>query len=73
MKRIILLGVVLMSSACAQLLGVKSYKSGPSGTEIAFTTGVDFGVGLNGIDRVNNQRGISPSEYSTAKAVEAKY
>lgn len=62
--RIVVLAVVvaIMLSGCAipALLGVKSYQSGD--TRIEFITGVDVGLGMNGIDAVNNTRGITPSE-----------
>jgi hypothetical protein len=52
--------VVLSGCAIPALLGVKSYQSGD--TRIEFITGVDVGLGMNGIDAVNNTRGITPSE-----------
>lgn len=60
MKKIILTGIVVsLLSGCAvpAILGVKSYQSGD--TKIDFITGMDFGFGMNGIDTVNNNRGIS--------------
>lgn len=49
-------------SGCAipLLLGVKEYptEDGP----IRFITGADIMVGLNGVDAVENKRGISPKE-----------
>lgn len=63
MRRVIfaVCSVVVVSalSGCAvpAILGVKSYQSGD--TKIEFITGVDFGFGMNGVDTVNNNRGIS--------------
>jgi hypothetical protein len=60
MKKIILIVIsVSLFSGCAipALLGVKSYQSGD--TKIDFITGMDVGFGMNGIDTVNNNRGIS--------------
>jgi hypothetical protein len=60
MKKIILTVIsVSFLSGCAvpALLGVKSYQSGD--TRIDFITGMDVGIGMNGIDTVNNNRGIS--------------
>lgn len=61
----ILIGAVLWAviisslTGCASaLLGVKSYQSGD--TRIDFITGADFSFGANGIDSVDNNRGISP-------------
>lgn len=48
--------LILNAIGCAPLLGLKSYQSGD--TRIEFITGADFSVGLNGIDTVNNNRGI---------------
>lgn len=60
--------VALLAFACASLqgcavpalLGVKSYQSGD--TKIDFITGVDFGFGMNGVDTVNNNRGIATEQ-----------
>lgn len=54
--------LALIVSACSgcvvpAVLGVKSYQSGD--TKIDFITGVDFGFGMNGVDAVHNERGIS--------------
>ena len=58
MRFIALLIIVSTLSGCAAplLLGVKSYKSGD--THIEFVTGADIGFSANGINNVNNQRGI---------------
>lgn len=52
----------LLLNGCAVplLLGVKEYptENGP----IRFITGADIMVGLNGVDAVENKRGISPKE-----------
>ncbi len=52
--------LVLLSLGCSgcasMLLGIKSYETKESRTE--FITGYDFGVGINGIDTVKNERGI---------------
>jgi hypothetical protein len=55
----VLLAVCSMAQGCAvpALLGVKSYQSGD--TRIDFITGVDFGIGMNGVDTVSNSRGIA--------------
>lgn len=62
---IILAGVIglLSLTACAgpALLGVKSY-TGSDGSRVEFITGADFGLSLNGIDTVENVRGIKPEE-----------
>jgi hypothetical protein len=56
---VVLLAVSSMVQGCAvpALLGVKSYQSGD--TRIDFITGVDLGIGMNGVDTVNNSRGIT--------------
>lgn len=50
--------LVLNLGGCAPLLGLKSYQSGD--TRIEFITGADFSVGVNGVDTVENNRGIAP-------------
>lgn len=55
---IVLMGVVIWLSGCSALLGIKSYQSGD--TRIDFVTGADFSIGANGIDRVDDRRGIDP-------------
>lgn len=55
---VVLAGYVL--SGCVPLVtGIKEYKSGD--TTISFITGFDTSASLNGIDTVDNQRGIRPS------------
>lgn len=62
MKTILVLCGLLVLQGCAVplLTGVKTYKSGD--TEITFITGADFHLGANGIDRVEDKRGIKPSD-----------
>ncbi len=56
---VILVGACLSGCAVPALLGVKTYQSGD--TRIEFITGVDFGIGMNGVDNVANSRGIAPT------------
>lgn len=60
MKTIILCLLFFATTGCAGplLLGLKSYQSGE--TRLDFITGADFTVGANGVDSVNNNRGIRP-------------
>jgi len=60
MKTIIICFLFLSTTGCAGplLLGLKSYQSGE--TRLDFITGADFTVGANGVDSVNNNRGIRP-------------
>jgi len=53
--------IVASCSGCIvpAVLGVKTYQSGD--TKVEFITGVDFGFGMNGVDAVHNERGISRS------------
>lgn len=52
--------VVSCTSGCVPaLLGVKRIQSGD--TTVEFITGADVTVGANGVDSVNNNRGIDPS------------
>ena len=50
-------------TACAGplLLGVKEYQ-GSDGSRVKFITGADLGLSLNGIDTVENVRGINPED-----------
>lgn len=52
--------VAITQTSCVPLItGIKEYKSGE--TTISFITGFDTSASLNGIDTVDNQRGIKPS------------
>jgi hypothetical protein len=59
MYRLIMVIFMFALSGCLApaLLGVKSYKSGD--TQIEFITGADFTVGANGLNKVDNRRGIN--------------
>lgn len=64
--------VATFATGCAgpMLLGIKSYESGD--TKINFLTGADFSFGINGVDTVNNQRGVQPnSNRGATRKVEA--
>ena len=57
---------VMYLSGCAALAGVKSYESGTDAggkeySRIEFISGLDLGVSANGIDTVEDKRGIKPS------------
>lgn len=52
---------MLLSTACAQIIGIKRYK-GSDGSVMDFTTGIDIGASLNQVDTVHNERGIKPAE-----------
>lgn len=59
MKTLLCLALLSLSScAFPLLLGVKSYQSGD--TRIDFITGADITMGANGVDTINNNRGIVP-------------
>lgn len=65
MKRLCYLIIAVSLQACLApaILGVKSYQSDHSGnTRIDFITGADFTIGANGIDNVNNNRGIKAKQ-----------
>jgi hypothetical protein len=47
-------------SGCGQILGVREIDAW--GLKMQFTEGLDFGVGMNSVDTVNNQRGVSPKK-----------
>ena len=54
----LMLSVIALTGCVPAILGVKRYQSGT--TTVDFITGADFSVGANGIDSVNNNRGIKP-------------
>ena len=61
------LGVILMFllflQGCIPLVtGLKQYK-GSDGSEMNFITGADITFGANGLDSVDNNRGIAPEKY----------
>ena len=64
------LAVSLLSGCVPLITGIKEYKSGD--TKISFISGFDVSAAANGIDTVDNNRGIKPStDGYTAKG--AKY
>lgn len=58
-KTLIAVLVALSATGCAQLIGIKKFKSGD--TEIHFNSGLDFGASINQVDTVDNRRGIRPN------------
>lgn len=62
MRMVVLVVCILSMAGCfaPAILGVKSYQSGD--TKIDFITGVDFGLGMNGIDHVDDNRSIAPTQ-----------
>lgn len=60
MKKVLFAVVLLCSSAFVQGCVKRIETSG--GTKIDFITGFDVGASLNGIDTVQNQRGIKPAD-----------
>ncbi len=52
-----ILGILISLQGCSAILGVKEYRSGD--TVIKFVTGADISLGANGIDTVDNNRGIN--------------
>lgn len=67
-----LICIVLFSScAVPAILGVKSIKTA-GGTEVNFITGADFRIGANGIDQVQEKRGIEPTNGYYQRPVQAQ-
>ncbi len=66
MRAILILSFVLLScSSCIipAVTGLKQIKNNKDGSsEWNFITGGDLTVGLNGVDSVNNNRGIDPGK-----------
>jgi len=54
------LAVLVYFTGCAQLIGIKRYKSGD--TVIDFNTGIGFAADVTQSDTLNNQRGIAPGQ-----------
>jgi hypothetical protein len=54
----IVTGFLALQGCVPLVTGIKEYKSGD--TTISFITGFDTSASLNGIDTVDNQRGIRP-------------
>ena len=66
--------VSCFTTGCFPLLtGVKEYQ-GSDGSKITFVTGFDTGVSFNGIDQVEDRRGIQPGAgYVAARDDKRKY
>lgn len=66
----ILAGLILALqclTGCAAVLGIKEYQ-GSDGSRMVFVTGADFRIGANGVDTVDDSRGIKPGVgYAAAK------
>ncbi len=58
---IILVLALINTTGCIPLVtGIKEYKTS-GGTTVSFITGADFKVGANGVDSVDDNRGIKPN------------
>ena len=53
--------LVALLSGCAAIVGIKEYR-GSDGSVMKFVTGYDVGATANGVDTVENTRGIRPTE-----------
>lgn len=73
MGKLIVMVVLSMSiTGCMAMMGIKEIQTA-GGTRISGITGLDFSAGVNGVDTVNDKRGISPGGgYAEARA-ENKY
>ena len=61
-KVLVLAGLVsTATTGCGQILGIKRMDAW--GFKAEFNSGQDFHIGTNGIDSVNDQRGVAPTEY----------
>jgi hypothetical protein len=59
MERILIVTYLAIILVCC-LTGCVKHIETPGGTKIDFVTGFDFGAGFNGVDKVDNKRGINP-------------
>lgn len=62
MKKVKLIGIglsVLILSGCGSVFGVRNFEAWNGGPRWEFMEGQDFHVGVNGIDNVQDNRGVS--------------
>ena len=57
MRYLILITILLLTSSCASLIGIKEINTA-GGTTIKFTQGIDLGFSANAIDTASNHKGI---------------
>lgn len=59
-------------TGCAAVLGIKEYQ-GSDGSRMVFVTGADFRIGANGVDTVDDSRGIKPGVGYAAAREQGRY
>lgn len=59
-------------TGCAAVLGIKEYQ-GSDGSRMVFVTGADFRIGANGVDTVDDSRGIKPGVGYASAPAERRY
>lgn len=59
LKVVCVVGCVLVLSGCGSVFGVREFQVWEGGPKWEFMQGQDFHVGMNGIDNVKDQRGVS--------------
>lgn len=50
--------ILVYMTGCGQILGIREVDAW--GLKIQYAEGIDFGVGMNSVDNVENKRGINP-------------
>lgn len=59
-KMLVLAGLVsTATTGCGSLFGVRNFELWEGGTRWEFMEGQDFHIGMNGIDNVQNERGVT--------------
>lgn len=70
---VVIIGSLLLQTGCMAMMGIKEIQTA-GGTRISGITGVDFSAGVNGVDTVNDKRGISPGGgYAEVREAREKY
>lgn len=72
-KLIVLVAVSMSITGCMAMMGIKEIQTA-GGTRISGITGLDFSAGVNGVDTVQDKRGIAPGGgYAEVREAREKY
>jgi hypothetical protein len=70
-KVITLIALLSAFTGCGSIFGVREFETWDGGPKWVFMEGQDFHVGFNGIDNVEDKRGVNPASAKMTKG--AKY
>lgn len=56
---VVMVIAALVMSGCGSVFGVREFEVWDGGPRWEFMEGIDFHIGANGIDHVENQRGVT--------------